>query len=194
MAAKKKYDFTEVLISREQLADKVAELGAKISEDYKGEELFLIGILKGSVPFMADLMRAITLDVEMDFMSVSSYGSGTKTSGVVRILKDLDSDIAGKNVLIVEDIIDSGLTLAYLKEYLAKRNPKSIKIVTMLSKPARRKADIEADYTGFVVDDKFIVGYGLDIDQKYRNLPYLVLSSLPNKPKWCLINKGKDNH
>ncbi|MBQ2217893.1 MAG: hypoxanthine phosphoribosyltransferase, partial [Firmicutes bacterium] len=130
-------------------------------------------ILKGSVPFMADLMRAITLDVEMDFMSVSSYGSGTKTSGVVRILKDLDSDIAGKNVLIVEDIIDSGLTLAYLKEYLAKRNPKSIKIVTMLSKPARRKADIEADYTGFVVDDKFIVGYGLDIDQKYRNLPYI---------------------
>ncbi|MBQ3660516.1 MAG: hypoxanthine phosphoribosyltransferase [Firmicutes bacterium] len=173
MAAKKKYDFTEVLISREQLADKVAELGAKISEDYKGEELFLIGILKGSVPFMADLMRAITLDVEMDFMSVSSYGSGTKTSGVVRILKDLDSDITGKNVLIVEDIIDSGLTLAYLKEYLAKRNPKSIKIVTMLSKPARRKADIEADYTGFVVDDKFIVGYGLDIDQKYRNLPYI---------------------
>lgn len=173
MAAKKKYDFTEVLISREQLADKVAELGAKISEDYKGEELFLIGILKGSVPFMADLMRAITLDVEMDFMSVSSYGSGTKTSGVVRILKDLDSDIAGKNVLIVEDIIDSGLTLAYLKEYLAKRNPKSIKIVTMLSKPARRKADIEADYTGFVVDDKFIVGYGLDINQKYRNLPYI---------------------
>ena len=173
MAAKKKYDFSEVLISREQLADKVAELGAKISEDYKGESLFLIGILKGSVPFMADLMRAISLDVEMDFMSVSSYGSGTKTSGVVRILKDLDSDIAGKNVLIVEDIIDSGLTLAYLKEYLAKRNPKSIKIVTMLSKPARRKADIEADYTGFVVDDKFIVGYGLDIDQKYRNLPYI---------------------
>ena len=173
MAAKKKYDFSEVLISREQLADKVAELGAKISEDYKGESLFLIGILKGSVPFMADLMRAISLDVEMDFMSVSSYGSGTKSSGVVRILKDLDSDIAGKNVLIVEDIIDSGLTLAYLKEYLAKRNPKSIKIVTMLSKPARRKADIEADYTGFVVDDKFIVGYGLDIDQKYRNLPYI---------------------
>ena len=173
MAAKKKYDFTEVLISREQLADKVAELGAKISEDYAGRQVHLIGILKGSVPFMADLMRAITLDVEMDFMSVSSYGSGTKTSGVVRILKDLDSDIAGKNVLIVEDIIDSGLTLAYLKEYLAKRNPKSIKIVTMLSKPARRKADIEADYTGFVVDDKFIVGYGLDIDQKYRNLPYI---------------------
>jgi len=173
MAAKKKYDFSEVLISREQLADKVAELGAKISEDYEGESLFLIGILKGSVPFMADLMRAISLDVEMDFMSVSSYGSGTKSSGVVRILKDLDSDIAGKNVLIVEDIIDSGLTLAYLKEYLAKRNPKSLKIVTMLSKPARRKADIEADYTGFVVDDKFIVGYGLDIDQKYRNLPYI---------------------
>ncbi len=173
MAARKKYSFEEVLISKEQLAAKVAELGAQISKDYEGEELFLIGILKGSVPFMADLMRAITLDVEMDFMSVSSYGSGTKSSGVVRILKDLDSDIAGKNVLIVEDIIDSGLTLAYLKEYLAKRNPKSIKIVTMLSKPARRKADIEADYTGFTIDDKFIVGYGLDIDQKYRNLPYI---------------------
>ena len=173
MAARKKYSFEEVLISKEQLAAKVAELGAQISKDYEGEELFLIGILKGSVPFMADLMRAITLDVEMDFMSVSSYGSGTKSSGVVRILKDLDSDIAGKNVLIVEDIIDSGLTLAYLKEYLAKRNPKSIKIVTMLSKPARRKADLEADYTGFVSDDMFIVGYGLDIDQKYRNLPYI---------------------
>lgn len=173
MAAKIKYSFEEVLISKEELAAKVAELGAQISKDYEGEELFLIGILKGSVPFMADLMRAITLDVEMDFMSVSSYGSGTKSSGVVRILKDLDSDIAGKNVLIVEDIIDSGLTLAYLKEYLAKRNPKSIKIVTMLSKPARRKADLEADYTGFVIDDKFIVGYGLDIDQKYRNLPYI---------------------
>ena len=167
MAARKKYSFEEVLISKEQLAAKVAELGAQISKDYEGEELFLIGILKGSVPFMADLMRAITLDVEMDFMSVSSYGSGTKSSGVVRILKDLDSDIA------VEDIIDSGLTLAYLKEYLAKRNPKSIKIVTMLSKPARRKADLEADYTGFVIDDMFIVGYGLDIDQKYRNLPYI---------------------
>ena len=173
MAARKKYSFEEVLISKEQLAAKVAELGAQISKDYEGEELFLIGILKGSVPFMADLMRAITLDVEMDFMSVSSYGSGTKSSGVVRILKDLDSDITGKNVLIVEDIIDSGLTLAYLKEYLAKRNPKSIKIVTMLSKPARRKADLEADYTGFVIDDMFIVGYGLDIDQKYRNLPYI---------------------
>ena len=173
MAARKKYSFEEVLISKEQLAAKVAELGAQISKDYEGEELFLIGILKGSVPFMADLMRAITLDVEMDFMSVSSYGSGTKSSGVVRILKDLDSDIAGKNVLIVEDIIDSGLTLAYLKEYLAKRNPKSIKIVTMLSKPARRKADLEADYTGFVIDDMFIVGYGLDIDQKYGNLPYI---------------------
>lgn len=173
MAARKQYDFSEVMISREELAQKVAELGAQISKDYEGEELFLIGILKGSVPFMADLMRAITLDVEMDFMSVSSYGSGTKSSGVVRILKDLDSDITGKNVLIVEDIIDSGLTLAYLKEYLAKRNPKSVKIVTMLSKPARRKADIEADYTGFVIEDRFIVGYGLDIDQKYRNLPYI---------------------
>ena len=173
MSSAKQYDFSEILISREELSERVKQLGAQISEDYKGQSLFLIGILKGSVPFMADLMRAIDLDVEMDFMSVSSYGSGTKTSGVVRILKDLDTDIAGKNVLIVEDIIDSGLTLAYLKDYLAQRNPKSLRIVTMLSKPARRKAEIEADYTGFVVEDRFIVGYGLDIDQKFRNLPYI---------------------
>ena len=148
-------------------------MAAQISEEFAGQSIHLICILKGSVFFTAELAKHITLPVTMDFMSVSSYGNETKSSGVVRILKDLDSDIAGKNVLIVEDIIDSGLTLAYLKEYLAKRNPKSLKIVTMLSKPARRKADIEADYTGFTIDDRFIVGYGLDIDQKYRNLPYI---------------------
>ncbi|MBQ1383940.1 MAG: hypoxanthine phosphoribosyltransferase [Firmicutes bacterium] len=168
-----KYDLSEVLISEEQLQKRVAEIGAEISRDYRGEDILLIGILKGSVPFMADLMRKIDLDVAIDFMSVSSYGGGTKTSGVVRILKDLDSDIKDKNVIIAEDIIDSGLTLSYLKDYLLKREPRSLRIATLLDKPARRKVSLRPDYVGFEVEDKFIVGYGLDIDQKYRNLPYI---------------------
>lgn len=167
------YDLSEILITKEQLDQRVAELGAKITEDFKGEEVLLIGILKGSVPFMADLMRQIDLDVAIDFMSVSSYGGATKSSGVVRILKDLDSDIKGKNIIIVEDIIDSGLTLDYLKDYLQARNPACLRICTLLDKPARRKVDLRGDYVGFEVEDKFIVGYGLDIDQKYRNLPYI---------------------
>lgn len=167
------YDLSEILITKEQLDKRVAELGAKITEDFKGEEVLLIGILKGSVPFMADLMRQIDLDVSIDFMSVSSYGGATKSSGVVRILKDLDSDIKGKNIIIVEDIIDSGLTLDYLKDYLLARNPSCLRICTLLDKPARRKVDLRGDYVGFEVEDKFIVGYGLDIDQKYRNLPYI---------------------
>ena len=171
--SEKKYNLSEILISEQQIADRVKEMGAQITKDYNGEPLFLIGILKGSVPFMADLMRRIDLDVEMDFMSVSSYGGATKTSGVVKILKDLDADIRGRNVLIVEDIIDSGLTLAYLKEYLSGRGPKSIKIATFLDKPTGRKADIQVDYSGFTVGDQFIVGYGLDVDQKYRNLPFI---------------------
>lgn len=171
--AKKKYDFSEVLISQKEIENRVAELGEQISRDYEGKELLLIGILKGSVIFMADLMRAIRLDLEMDFMSVSSYGGATSSSGVVRILKDLDEDIRGKNVLIVEDIIDTGLTLSYIKEYLEKRGPQSLRIVTLLDKPARRKVNLAVDYVGFEVEDKFIVGYGLDIDQKYRNLPYV---------------------
>ena len=168
-----KYDLSEVLISEEQLQKRVAEIGAEISRDYRGEDILLIGILKGSVPFMADLMRKIDLDVAIDFMSVSSYGGGTKTSGVVRILKDLDSDIKDKNVIIAEDIIDSGLTQSYLKDYLLKREPRSLRIATLLDKPARRKVSLRPDYVGFEVEDKFIVGYGLDIDQKYRNLPYI---------------------
>ena len=167
------YDLSEILITKEQLDKRVAELGAKITEDFKGEEVLLIGILKGSVPFMADLMRQIDLDVSIDFMSVSSYGGATKSSGVVRILKDLDSDIKGKNIIIVEDIIDSGLTLDYLKDYLLARNPACLRICTLLDKPARRRVDLRGDYVGFEVEDKFIVGYGLDIDQKYRNLPYI---------------------
>ncbi len=169
----KNYDVSEVLISEEEISRKVKALGAQITEDYRGKKLLMVGILKGSVPFMADLMRAVDLDLEIDFMSVSSYGGSTKTSGIVRIIKDLDSDIAGKDVLLVEDIIDSGLTLSYLKGYLLKRRPASLKIVTLLDKPSRRKVDFTADYTGFEVEDKFIVGCGLDIDQKYRNLPYI---------------------
>ncbi len=163
----------EVLISREELAQKVRELGARITEDYKGQEVLLVGILRGSVPFMADLMREIDLDMTIDFMSVSSYGSSTKSSGVVRIIKDLETSIEGKNVIIVEDIIDSGLTLDYLKSHLSGRHPKSLKICAILDKPSRRKVDLKGDYIGFEVEDKFIVGYGLDLDQKYRNLPYI---------------------
>ena len=163
----------EILISKEELAAKVKELAAMITRDYAGEEILLVGILKGSVPFMADLMREIDLDLTIDFMSVSSYGSATKSSGVVRIIKDLDTPLEGKNVIIVEDIIDTGLTLDYLKHYLAGRQPKTLKICAILDKPSRRKVEIKGDYVGFEVDDKYIVGYGLDLDQRYRNLPYV---------------------
>ena len=163
----------EVLITEEQIRKRVDELGAQITKDYEGKSLLLIGILKGSVPFMADLMRRIDTDVEIDFMSVSSYGSTTTSSGVVRIIKDLDHSLEGKNVLIVEDIVDSGLTLSYLKEHLLRRKPASLKVCTFLDKPSRRKVDFTPDYCGFEVEDKFIVGYGLDFDQKYRQLPYI---------------------
>ena len=169
-----KYDFSEILIDEDTLAGRVAQLGKQISEDYKGESILLVGILKGSIPFIADLMRKIEIeDLQIDYMSVSSYGHSTKSSGVVRILKDLDSDVKGKNIIIVEDIIDTGLTLAYLKEYLLGRAPKSLKICTLLDKPSRRKVELRGDYVGFEVEDKFIVGYGLDLDQKYRNLPFI---------------------
>lgn len=163
----------EVLISREELAQKVKEIGQQITKDFEGEPVLLVGILKGSVPFMADLMRELDLDVTIDFMCVSSYGSATKSSGVVRIIKDLDTPLEGKNVIIVEDIIDTGLTLAYLKEYLGARHPKCLKICTILDKPSRRKVEIEGDYVGFEVEDKYIVGYGLDSAQQYRQLPYI---------------------
>ena len=163
----------EVLISREQLAQRVRELGQQITKDYEGEPVLLVGILRGSVPFMADIMREIDLDVTIDFMSVSSYGGSTKTSGVVRIIKDLETPIEGRNVIIIEDIIDTGLTLHYLMGYLAGRNPKSLKICAILDKPSRRKIDIKGDYIGFEVEDKFIVGYGLDFNQRYRQLPYI---------------------
>ena len=173
MSKEKEYIFGEVMIGKEQLQRRIAELGKEISRDYKGETILAICVLKGAVLFMSDLIRELNVETKIDFMAISSYGGSTSSSGVVRILKDLDSAIEGENLLIVEDIIDSGLTLHYLRENLLSRNPKSLKICTLLDKPERRAADIAADYTGFVVENKFIVGYGLDYNQKYRNLPYI---------------------
>lgn len=164
---------TRKMITEEQLAQKVEELAKQIEKDYEGQSLLVVGILKGASVFVSDLIRKINLDVNIDFMSVSSYGNGTESSGTVKILKDLDVDIEGKNVLIVEDIIDSGLTLSNLVAALQTRNPKSLKICTLLDKPQRRTADIPVDYVGFVIEDKFIVGYGIDWAEKYRNLPYI---------------------
>lgn len=166
-------DIKEVLISEEQLAAKVAELGAQISRDFAGKNLLMVSVLKGSVVFMADLMRQITIPARIDFMAVSSYGAGVKTSGVVRILKDLEIPLEGYDVLVVEDILDSGMTLNYLRGILKERNPKSISIATLLDKPDRRQVDITPDYVGFVIPDEFVVGYGLDYGEKYRNLPYV---------------------
>ena len=163
----------KVMISEEEIANKVEELAKKIESDYKGEQLLVVGILKGASVFVSDLIRKINLDVNIDFMSVSSYGNGSKSSGTVRILKDLDVDIAGKNVLIVEDIIDTGLTLSNLVRELQMRNPKSLRLCTLLDKPERRISNIPVDYVGFVIEDKFIVGYGIDWAEKYRNLPYI---------------------
>lgn len=167
------YEFGEIMISEEQLKKRVLELGAMITKEFEGEQLLAICILKGACIFLSDLIRAIGIDTSIDFMAVSSYGSATVSSGVVRIIKDLDISIEGKNVLIVEDIMDSGLTLHYLRENLLARNPKRLKICTLLDKPERREAEIQADYTGFVIENKFIVGYGLDYNEKYRNLPYI---------------------
>ena len=166
-------DVLEVLVSEEEIKQKVSEIAERIMKDYKGKNLVLIGILKGSLIFMADLMRAVDLRCTLDFMSVSSYGDGTSSSGVVKILKDLDQPIEGKDVLIIEDIIDTGYTLSYLKEILTARNPNSIKFATLLDKPSRRKADIDVDYVCFEVPDEFVVGYGIDFAQEYRNLPYI---------------------
>jgi hypoxanthine phosphoribosyltransferase len=148
-------------------------LGKKITQDYADKNLVLVSVLKGSVVFMADLMRSIALDVSIDFMSVSSYGKGIKTSGVVKIIKDMDASVEGKDILIVEDILDSGLTLAYLREHLTSKGAHSIRIATLLDKPERRKVDIIPDYRCFVVPDEFVVGYGLDFNERYRNLPYV---------------------
>ena len=166
-------DILRVLYSEEELEAKCAELGAQISKDYEGKNLLLVSVLKGAVVFMTDLMRHITVPCSIDFMVVSSSGSGVKTSGVVKIVKDLDADLAGKDLLIVEDILDTGMTLHYLKQLLQDRNPNSIRIATLLDKPERRRAAVRADYVGYQVPDEFVVGYGLDYDEKYRNLPYV---------------------
>ena len=164
-------DIEEVLVPREQIREMVKRLGRRISEDYEGKDLVLVGVLKGGFIFLADLMREITIPVDMDFIAVSSYGASTKSSGVVRIIKDIDFDIAGKHVLIVEDLVDTGLTLRHLKDLFNTRSPKSVKICTAFDKPSRRKVEIEVEYNGIEVPDKFIVGYGLDYAGKYRNLP-----------------------
>lgn len=168
-----KEDIKEVLFSSDTLSEKVRELAGKISEDYKGKDLVVVGILKGSVIFAAELIKNISIQCEIDFMAVSSYGNSTETSGVVRILKDLDSNIEGKDILIVEDIVDTGTTLKYLLQYLKARKANSIEIVALLNKPARRKVDLDVKYIGFEVPDAFIVGYGIDYAERYRNLPYI---------------------
>lgn len=168
-----KEDVLRVLLSEDEIREKVRELGGKITADYKNSNLMLVTVLKGAVVFLADLMRQIDVLAEIDFMVVSSYGSGVKSSGVVKIVKDLEVPLAGKDILIVEDILDSGLTLSYIKELLESRGPRSIRIATLLDKPSRRKVDLQADYIGFSVPDEFVIGYGLDYDEKYRNLPYI---------------------
>lgn len=176
MKADYQNDIERVLLSEEQLKEIIEKLGKQISEDYKDSDnkLILVSVLKGSVVFMGDLMRAITLPCCIDFMSVSSYGSGTSSSGVVKIIKDLDTNvIEGADLLIVEDILDSGKTLSYLTDLLRQRKPSSIKICTLLDKPERRVVDLKADYAGSVIPDAFVVGYGLDYDEKYRNLPFV---------------------
>src|SRR6476660_5614079 len=167
-------DVADILVSEAEIAAKVAELGRRISADYAGRTLTLVSVLKGSLPFMADLMRAISVPVRIDLMEVSSYGgSGTESSGLVRILKDLSASIEGEDVLIVEDIIDTGLTLNYLLRYLRGKNPRSLEICTLLDKPARRLVDIPVNYIGFTIPDQFVVGYGLDYGEYYRNLRFV---------------------
>ena len=166
-------DIKEVLFSEEQLSEIVRGLGERISKDYEGKNLLVVSVLKGSFVFMADLTRAVTIPCRIDFMAVSSYGAGTRSSGVVKITKDLDLPLAGYDVLVVEDILDSGVTLNYIRELLQSRGPKSIRICTLFDKPERRTAPIKADYVGTIVPDEFIVGYGLDYNETYRNLPYV---------------------
>lgn len=165
----------EILVQPDALRRRVEELGAQITADYEGKDLLLIGVLKGAVFFLADVMRHIDVPCDLDFMAVSSYGSATDHSGVVRILKDLDAPLEGRDVLIVEDIVDSGLTLQYLLRNLGARNPASLEVCALLTKPERRKVELDARYVGFEIPDRFVIGYGLDFDEKYRNLPYVAV-------------------
>jgi hypoxanthine phosphoribosyltransferase len=168
-------DLAQILITEEQLQDRVRELGEQISRDYEGKALVLVGILKGSAIFLADLVRHISIPVDYDFVAISSYGADTKTSGVVRLLKDLDESIESKHVLVVEDIVDTGWTLrlSYIVENLRSRKAASVRVATLLDKPSRRKVDVGIDYYGFIVEDKYVVGYGLDYDGRYRSLPFI---------------------
>lgn len=168
----------ETLISKEELATRVAELGKQIEKDYQGKDLVCVGLLKGSVVFMTDLIKTINLDLKIDFMKVSSYGNGTDSTGVVKILKDVDEEVTGKDVLLIEDIVDTGLTLANVKEFMWKKRPNSIKICTLLDKPSRRKTDVKAEYIGFEIPDAFVIGYGLDYAEHYRNLPFVGILTL----------------
>lgn len=167
------HDIAEILITEDEIQAKVSQLGKEISEDYRGKDLLLVGVLKGAFMLMADLSRAVTIPCEFDFMAVSSYGSSTQTSGIVRIMKDLDLEITGRNVLIVEDIIDSGLTLSYLIRNLKARNPASLSVCALLSKPDVQKVELDVRYHGFAIPPVFVVGYGLDYAERYRNLPYV---------------------
>ncbi|TBL69033.1 hypoxanthine phosphoribosyltransferase [Paenibacillus thalictri] len=166
-------DIREVLYSEQQIQEKVKEMGEMISRDFEGRNPLVICVLKGAFIFMADLVKQIAVPLEIDFMAVSSYGVSTKSSGVVKIIKDLDVPVEGRNVLIIEDIIDSGLTLSYLIDVLERRNARSVTVAALFDKPARRTAELDADYKGFVLPDEFVVGYGLDYAEKYRNLPYI---------------------
>jgi hypoxanthine phosphoribosyltransferase len=166
-------DVEEVLLSAEALQARVAELGRQLSADYAGRDPVLVSVLKGSIVFLADLIRSMEIPLSVDLMEVSSYGAGTETSGQVRILKDLSRSIEDREVIVVEDIIDTGLTLNYLLRYLGERNPASMRVCCLLDKPARRLAEIEIDYRGFTIPDRFVIGYGLDYDERYRNLPYV---------------------
>jgi hypoxanthine phosphoribosyltransferase len=172
----------EVLYTREQIAKRVAEMGAQITRDLHGENLVMIGVLKGAAPFLADLSRAIEVDATFDFVATSSYGRGTRTSGAVKLIKDLDAPIEGKNVLVVEDILDTGLTLAYLRKLFLQHHPKTLRIATLLDKPSRRIETIEADYVGFSIPNLFVIGYGMDYAERYRNLPDICLMT-PDHPE-----------
>ena len=172
----------EVLYTREQISARVAELGAAITQDMQGEKLVMVGVLKGAAPFLADLARAVQVDATFDFVAVSSYGKGHRTSGAVKLIKDLDETVEGKNVLLVEDILDTGLTLSYLRKVILHQNPKSLRIATLLDKPSRRIEKIDADYVGFSIPNLFVIGYGMDYAERYRNLPDICLMT-PDHPE-----------
>ena len=176
------YQNLEVLYSRQQIAERVAEMGVEITRDLNGEKLVMVGVLKGAAPFLADLARSIQADATFDFVSTSSYGKGVRTSGAVKLIKDLDEPIEGKNVLIVEDILDTGLTLAYLRKLFMQQHPKTLRIATLLDKPSRRIEKIEADYVGFSIPNLFVIGYGMDYAERYRNLPDICLMT-PDHPE-----------